>query len=123
MYWLEDYGSASIGWKFWSVWCVLDVCWAVGVWVWLPETGGRGLEEVDEMFVRGLRHNVFRDTEAKRVMRTNDGDGGRLEGVLFGGGRWEEVELDDRERGSVRGRALSVASEVEREEAVQAVKT
>jgi MFS family permease len=41
---------ANIGWKYYIVFCVIDVLFFVAVWFLFPETKGKSLEEIASIF-------------------------------------------------------------------------
>ena len=101
MDWVWPYGLIDLGWKFWAVWLVLDVFWAVVVFLFVPETTGKSLEEIDERFVEGVRWFV--------TVRDRGIEGGkRRDSVLAATGEgFESVEMDD----DIRRRGVSPDAE------------
>ena len=95
--WVMLYGLVDLGWKFWAVWLVLDVFWAVLVFLLVLETARKSLEEIDERFVEGVRW--FITVRDRRI------EGGKRGGdVLAGTGEgFESVEMND----DVRRRSVS----------------
>ena len=89
MDWILVYGLGDLGWKFWAVWLVLDVFWAVMVFLLLPETAGKSLEKIDERFVEGV--GWFVTVRDRRI------EGGKSAGDVSAriGGGFESVEMDD----------------------------
>lgn len=42
----------DIGWRYFIVYCALNAAWVPIIYLFLPETAGRSLEEIDEIFAR-----------------------------------------------------------------------
>ena len=97
MDWVWPYGLIDLGWKFWAVWLVLDVFWAVVVFLLVPETTGKTPEEIDERFMEGVRWFV-----TVRDRRVEDGKRGGGVSAATGEG-FDGVEMDD----DIRRRGVS----------------
>ena len=97
MDWVWPYGLIDLGWKFWAVWLVLDVFWTVVVFLLVPETTGKTLEEIDERFVEGVTWFVtVRDRRVEGRKR-----GGEVSAATGEG--FESIEMDD----DIRRRGVS----------------
>ncbi|KAI0471854.1 general substrate transporter [Xylariaceae sp. FL0804] len=59
-------GIASIGWRFYIIWTVLNLGFVPVVYLFYPETAGRTLEDIDRFFAEKGRDEVIvcRDPEA-----------------------------------------------------------
>ena len=42
----------DIGWRYFIVYCALNAAWVPIVFLFFPETAGRSLEEIDEIFAQ-----------------------------------------------------------------------
>lgn len=78
---------ASLGWRYYIVFCVLDALFVGAVWVLFPETKGKSLEELAGLFER---------LEGRGGVVVGDGVGD-VEKLKMGGGH-EEVEEREGER-------------------------
>ncbi|GIZ39791.1 hypothetical protein CKM354_000316100 [Cercospora kikuchii] len=43
-------GLANVGWRYYIFFIVMNVVTAIAVWCWVPETSGKSLEEINELF-------------------------------------------------------------------------
>ncbi|PIB00763.1 putative metabolite transport protein [Cercospora beticola] len=43
-------GLANVGWRYYIFFIVMNVVTAIAVWFWVPETSGKSLEEINELF-------------------------------------------------------------------------
>ena len=87
--WVMVYGTMDLGWKFWAVWLVLDVFWAVVAFLVMPETATKSLEHIDERFAEGVSWLV-----TVRDRRIESGKRGDNVATRTGEG-FESVEMDD----------------------------
>lgn len=62
-------GIASLGWRFYIIWTVLNLSFVPVVYLFYPETAGRTLEDVDRFFADNGDVFVFRDPDATASTR------------------------------------------------------
>lgn len=90
----------AISWRYYIVWCCMLALNFTLVWFFFPETKGRALEEVAEIFdgpgalagVNAMRHAGF-DTNPEKALHVGDDDGDDGEK-----GQQVEVQVEQRER-------------------------
>jgi hypothetical protein len=91
--WLQSAPTAfnTIGWKFYLCFIIPGTIGGVVMWVWFPDTLGRPLEEIAEVFgdreeVAVYMRDLEVDWENKRVLKVGGEEVGGETGVGVGGG-------------------------------------
>ena len=57
-------GIDNIGWRFYTIWAILNACFVLVIYVFYPETANRRLEDLDRYFAEGKHLFVYNDKEA-----------------------------------------------------------
>lgn len=60
---------AALGWKYYILFCVLDSLLIIAVWTLFPETKGKSLEELSDIFDYLEKENL-QDSECQRSSKT-----------------------------------------------------
>lgn len=84
------YMIKNLGWGTFLLWGVLNFVIAVGAWLWLKETRGKSLEEINRGILEGRRGGKVGGEDGKggrgEQSLSEDGRGSVEEQVVFGGG-------------------------------------
>lgn len=62
-------GIANLGWRFYIIWTVFNVCLLPIVYLFFPGTADRSLKDMDRYFSESRSIYVFRDKEAISATR------------------------------------------------------
>lgn len=62
----------SLGWRFYIVFCIIDALFFVAVWFIFPETKGKSLEEVAEIFEKTHDGGLIAPEKLEAVVHEKD---------------------------------------------------